>query len=82
MAALTNPLNASRMASDPTLSFPEIKRMAEFIIDGDFKPNLRKMIEEWMEDPIQAKESLPVLTEENMPGWLVRSSYLNKRITY
>ena len=69
--ALYSPLNASWMAKDPYFGFSEIKQMAKAIIDGDFKPNLRKMIEEWMEDPIQAKESLPVLLEENMPEWLV-----------
>ena len=71
MAALVNPLNASRMVSDPFLNFSEIKHLAQAITDGDLKPNLRKMIEEWVEDPIEAKESLPVLLEENMPEWLV-----------
>jgi hypothetical protein len=71
MAALVNPLDASRMVRDPFLNFPEIKHMARAIIDGDFKPNLRKMLEEWIENPIQARESKPVLIEENMPDWLV-----------
>ena len=72
MAALVNPLNASRMVSDPFLNFSEIKHMAQAITDGDFKPNLRRMVEEWVEDPIQAKESLPALVDENMPEWLVK----------
>ncbi len=71
MAALLNPLNASRMVSDPFLNFWEIKSMAQAVTDGDFKPRLRKMIEEWTQDPIEARESLPVLLEENMPEWLV-----------
>ncbi len=71
MAALVNPLNATRMVSDPFLNFWEIKSMAQAITDGDFKPNLRKMIEEWVEDPIAARESKTVLIEENMPDWLV-----------
>jgi len=45
--------------------------MAETIIDGDFKPNLRTMIEEWIEDPARARESKPVLIEENLPEWLI-----------
>jgi len=71
MAALVNPLNASRMVSDPFLKFSEIKHMAQAITDGDFKPNLRKIIEEWVEDPAEARDSKSVLVEENMPEWLV-----------
>jgi len=71
MAVLVNPLNASRMVSDPHLNFWEIKHMAQVITDGDFKPNLRKMIEQWVDDPAEARESKPVLIQEEMPGWLV-----------
>jgi len=80
IAALYNPLNASRMANDPFLNFLEIKQMAEVITNGDFKPNLRKMIEEWIEDPIQARKSKSVLMEENMPDWLIEiASKLGQR---
>jgi len=71
MAALYNPLNASRMASDPFLNFWEIKQMAEVITKKDFKPNLRRMIEEWVQDPLRARESCPVLIKESFPNWLV-----------
>ena len=36
MAALVNPLNATRMVSDPFLNFWEIKKMAQAVTDGDF----------------------------------------------
>jgi len=71
MAALVNPLNASKMIGDPRLRFCEIKRMAQAITEGDFKPALRSMIERWVEDPNEARESKRVLIEENMPEWLV-----------
>jgi len=71
MAALVNPLNATRMASDPFLNFWEIKSMAQTITNGDFKPKLRRMIEEWIEDPTEARETKSILMEENMPDWLV-----------
>jgi hypothetical protein len=71
VTALYSPLVASRMVRDPFINFPEIKEMARVIINGDFKPHLRKMIEEWVEDPAEARESKSVLVEENMPEWLV-----------
>jgi len=57
--------------NDHFLNFPEIKCMGKVIINGDFKPDLCRMIEEWVEDPIEARESVSVLKEEGMPGWLV-----------
>ena len=69
--ALFNPSNASYMIKNPYFNFPEIKRMAEVIINGDFKPNLRRMIEQWVVDPAEARESESVLKEEGMPSWLV-----------
>lgn len=71
VTALYSPLVASRMVRDPFINFPEIKEMARVIINGDFKPHLRKMIQEWVEDPAEARESKSVLLEENMPEWLV-----------
>jgi hypothetical protein len=71
MTALTNPLSASQMAGDRASNFQEIRHLAEVITRGDFKPNLRQMIECWAENPSRARESLPVLTKRGMPEWLV-----------
>lgn len=71
MDALYSPLVASRMVRDPFINFPEIKEMARVIINGDFKPHLRSMIEEWVNDPLRARECCSVLIEENFPQWLV-----------
>jgi hypothetical protein len=49
----------------------EIRHMAEVVITGDFKPNLHRMMEGWIENPSQARASLPALAENGMPGWLL-----------
>jgi hypothetical protein len=70
-AALLSPLAASRMVNDPFLKFQEIKQMADVITKGDFKPNLRLPLEDWVSNPSKARQCRPLLERENMPGWLV-----------
>ena len=69
--ALFSPLAASRMVNDPFLKFQEIKQMADAITKGDFKPNLRLLLEDWVSNPSKARQCRPLLERENMPGWLV-----------
>jgi len=57
--ALYSPASASFIVRDPYLIFSEIKEMARAIIGGDFKPNLRRMIEEWIEDPVKPEIRSP-----------------------
>jgi hypothetical protein len=70
-AALFNLLAASRMVNDPFLKFQEIKQMADAITKGDFKPNLRLLLEDWVKNPSKARQCRPLLEKEKMPRWLV-----------
>jgi hypothetical protein len=68
--ALYNPLAASRMVYDPVLKFREIKALANAITEGDFKPKLRAMVQEWLQDPVKARKCQALLKEEELPQWL------------
>jgi len=70
-AALYDPLTASKMVNDPFFKFQEIKQMANAITDGDFKPKLRTLMQEWIRDPFKARQSQELLSQEAMPQWLI-----------
>ena len=71
------------MVNDPFLKFQEIKQMADAITKGDFKPNLRLLLEDWVKNPSKARQYLPLLEKENMPRWLVEiAAKLGQRENY
>ena len=45
--------------------------MADAITKGDFKPNLRLLLEDWVNNPSKARQCRPLLEKENMPRWPV-----------
>ena len=71
------------MVNDPFLKFQEIKQMADAITEGDFKPKLRSIVQEWINDPIKARQCHTLLVREKMPQWLIQiSEKLGQRKKY
>jgi hypothetical protein len=73
--AISNPLPALRMADDETL--PDwLREMARVITTGSLKPNLRRAIEECIEDPGLAKRWHNVAIKEEMPHWFIEMTHI------
>jgi hypothetical protein len=73
--ALMDPMVAGQMSQDPRLPL-WLQQMARSIITGDFKPNLRKAIEECISDPSVARQWHEISIDDDMPQWFADMTHI------